>query len=101
MNSIYEKGKFKGVEKGLGDITRIYVTTLNYYRNLAEVNGDTPLLEVLDEIREKLGTNFNNLKAHNREQEQRYIESIKNSVTIKRAIKKANQLKEIENGIDE
>ena len=101
MNSIYEKGKFKGVEKGLGDITRIYVTTLNYYRNLAEVNGDTPLLEVLDEIREKLGTNFNNLKAHNREQEQRYIESIKNSVTIKRAIKKANQLKEIQNGIDE
>jgi prephenate dehydrogenase len=101
VNSIYEKGKFKGVEKGLGDITRIYVTTLNYYRNLAEVNGDTPLLEVLDEIREKLGTNFNNLKAHNREQEQRYIESIKNSVTIKRAIKKANQLKEIENGIDE
>ncbi len=101
MNSIYEKGAFKGFEKGLGDITRNYVTTLDYYRDLARSNGDTPLLEVLDEIREKLNTHYLNLKAHNRGQEQRYRESIKNSISIKRAIKKANQLKEIENGIDE
>jgi wyosine [tRNA(Phe)-imidazoG37] synthetase (radical SAM superfamily) len=101
MNSIYEKGKFKGFEKGLGDITRNYVTTLDYYRGLAESNGDTPLLEVLNEIREKLNTQYINLKAYNRGQEQRYRESIKNSISIKRAIKKANQLKEIENGIDE
>jgi hypothetical protein len=101
MNSIYEKGKYKGIEKGLGDITRAYVNTLDHYRELAEINGDTPLLEVLNEIKEKLSNNYINLKAHHKGQEQRYKESIKNSITIKRAIKKANQLKEMENGTNE
>lgn len=101
MNINYEKGKYNGIQKGLGDITRLYVTTLDYYRGLAEVNGDTPLLEVLNEIRDKLGKNFTNLKEYNRGQEQRYLETVKNSISIKRAIKKANQLKEIQNGIDE
>jgi hypothetical protein len=100
MNSIYEKGRYKGIEKGLVDITRAYVNTLDHYRELAEINGDTPLLEVLNEIREKLNNNYKNLRAHSREQERLYRDTIKNSITIKRAIKKANQLKEIENGIN-
>jgi hypothetical protein len=95
-NPIYDKGKFQGVDSGLTNATRAYLSTLDYYRTLAVDNQDLVVAELLDEIRDKFANSYNKLREQNIEQ-LRIYELMQKEAKEQR---KQERLKEKENGIE-
>ena len=95
-NPVYDKGRFTGIDSGITNATRLYLTVLDYYRTLAVDNQDLVVAELLDEIRDKFSKQYNNLREQNIEQ-LRIYELMQKETKEQR---KQERLKEKENGIE-
>lgn len=93
-NPIYDKGRFTGIDSGITNATRIYITILDHYRQLAVDSNDVNAGIMLDEIKDKFAQSYNNLREQNISQVRIY-EAIQKDAKEQR---KQERLKEKQNG---